>query len=81
LIYTYKPDILDALWRHGVQPRPTTDPELVRAYVRDLYRYEIRILRERYMRQEFPKPEYWQRVDALRRSYPVLALPARLWVI
>ena len=81
MIYRYRPDILDALWRHGVHPTPHTDPERVRAYVRDLYKYEIRALRERYMRHEFPKAEYWQRVDDLRRSYPVLALPARLWVL
>ena len=80
MIYSYRQDILDALWRHGVQPTPHTRPELVRDYVRDLYKYEIRRLRERYMRQEFPKQEYWQRVDALRRAYPVLALPSRLWV-
>jgi hypothetical protein len=80
-MYAYRPDILDALWRHGVQPKATTRPELVRDYVRDLYKYEIRHLRERYMRQEFPKQEYSDRVDALRRAYPVLALPARLWVL
>jgi hypothetical protein len=79
--FRYRPDILDALWRHGVQPTPRTDPELVRGYVRDLYRYEIRNLRERYVRGEFLKQEYWDRVDALRRAYPVLALPARLWVV
>lgn len=81
MTFTYRQDILDALWRHGVKPTPATDPELVRGYVRDLYKYEIRALRERYMRKEFPKQEYSDRVDALRRSYPVLALPARLWVI
>ena len=81
MTYSYRDDIVDALWRHGVHPKATTDPELVRGYVRDLYKYEIRLLRERYMRREFPKQEYWQRVDALRRAYPVLALPARLWVI
>jgi hypothetical protein len=79
--FRYRPDVLSALWRHGVQPTPHTDPELVRAYVRDLYKYEIRRLRERYLRNEFPKQEYWDRVDALRRAYPVLALPARLWVV
>jgi len=79
--FRYRPDVLSALWRHGVQPTPRTDPELVRAYVRDLYKYEIRKLRERYLQNEFPKQEYWDRVDALRRAYPVLALPARLWVV
>ena len=80
-VFRYRPDVLIALWRHGVQPTPRTDPELVRAYVRDLYKYEIRKLRERYLQSEFPKQEYWDRVDALRRAYPVLALPARLWVV
>lgn len=65
---------------HGVQPTDHTNPTLVRDYVRDLYKYEIRRLRERYLRREFPKAEYWQRVDALRRAYPVLALPARAWI-
>lgn len=80
MAFRYRPDILSALWRHGVQPTPDTDPELVRSYVRDLYKYEIRVLRERYMRGEFPKQEYSDRVEALRRSYPVLAWPARLWI-
>lgn len=80
-MYDYRPDVLEALWRHGVRPKPTTDPEIARGFVRDLYKYEIRQLRERYLRREFSKQEYGQRVEALRRSYPVLGLPARLWVI
>jgi hypothetical protein len=80
-MYTYRPDVLAHLWRHGVQPTPKSDPEMVRAYVRDLYRYEIRKLRERYMQREFPKAEYSQRVDSLRRQYPVLSLRAFEWVI
>jgi hypothetical protein len=53
---------------------------LVRGFVRDLYKYEIRRLRERMLHDDFPKDTYAARVDALRRQYPVLALPARLWV-
>ena len=79
-MYRYRTDVLEALWRHGVQPTTTTRPELVRDYVRDLYKYEIRRLRERYLRREFPKIEYSRRVDALRRTYPVLALQARDWL-
>jgi hypothetical protein len=75
--FRYKPDVLAQLARHGVAPRPHTPPERVRAYVRDLYKYEIRRLRERYLRNEFSKQEYWNRVDALRREYPVLALLPR----
>jgi len=75
--YRYRPEVLEALLVHGVRPTPHTDPQRVRDYVRDLYKYEIRRLRERYLRQEFPKSEYWARVDALRRQYPVLALHPR----
>jgi len=76
----YRADVLEQLWRHGVQPKHDTPPGLVRDYVRDLYRYEIRRLRDRYVGGEFPKAEYSERVDRLRRTYPVLALPAREWL-
>jgi hypothetical protein len=75
--YRYRADVLAALPRHGVCPTPHTPPDIVRDYVRDLYKWEIRRLRERYLRKEFPKAEYWQRVDQLRRQYPVLALVPR----
>jgi hypothetical protein len=73
-VYTYRADVLQHLLVHGVRPTPHTSPQLVRDFVRDLYKYEIRALRERYMRREFPKVEYAARVDALCRLYPVLAL-------
>ena len=76
----YRADILERLWRHGVQPKRGTPPGLVRDYVRDLYRYEIRRLRDRYVSGEFPKAEYSDRVDKLRRMYPVLALRAWEWL-
>lgn len=78
--FRYRADVLAALWRHGIQPTPHTSPELVRDFVRDLYKYEIRRLRERYLRREFAKQEYWNRVDALRRQYPVLALLPRQFI-
>ena len=78
--YRYRADVLAALPGHGILPTPRTPPELVRDYVRDLYKWEIRRLRERYLRHEFPKVEYWQRVDQLRRRYPVLALLPRQFV-
>ena len=78
--FRYRIDILEQLWKHGVQPTAATRPELVRDYVRDLYKYEIRRLRERYLRREFPKLEYSERVDRLRREYPVLALRASDWL-
>ena len=72
--FRYRADILQRLWVHGVQPTSRTRPELVRDYVRDLYKYEIRMLRERYMRREFPKKEYAGLVEQLRRRYAVLSL-------
>jgi hypothetical protein len=74
MTFVYRADVLAALLEHGVKPTAHTPPQLVRDYVRDLYKFEIRRLRERYLRREFAKAEYSERVDALRRQYPVLAL-------
>ena len=73
----YRAEVLAQLLAHGVRPTERTNPQMVRDYVRDLYKYEIRSLRERYLRREFPKIEYAARVDDLRRRYPVLALLPR----
>lgn len=81
MTYRYRPDVLAALLVHGVIPTPHTNPERARDFVRDLYKYEIRRLRERYLRREFAKTEYSARVEALRRQYPVLALRASDWVL
>ena len=72
--FRYRADVLVQLERHGIRPHEKTPPGLVRGFVRELYKYEIRRLRERYIRKEFPKSEYAQRVEALRLKYPVLAL-------
>jgi hypothetical protein len=72
--FRYRADVLEQLLGHGVRPTPHTRPELVREFVRDLYRYEIRALRARMLRREFPKAEYSARVSGLRDRYPVLAL-------
>lgn len=81
MTYRYRPDVLAHLWRHGVQPRDTTPPELVRGFVNDLYRYELRKLRDRYLVGEFPKATYHQQVIRIRDRYPVLALKAHEWVV
>jgi hypothetical protein len=79
-LFKYHDHVLRELERHGVRPTSHTPPELVRDYVRDLYKYEIRVLRERLLRAEFPRLEYATRVDTLRRQYPVLALLPRQFV-
>jgi len=74
--YSYKAVVLAKLATHGVIPRSTTPPEVVREFVNDLYRYEIRRLRDRLLRGEFPKNTYLDRVVTLRNKYSVLALRA-----
>jgi hypothetical protein len=78
--FRYRDDVLAELWKHGVRPTAHTPPELVRSFINDLYRHELRRLRDRYLRQEFPKREYLQRVVQVRDTYPVLALRARQWL-
>jgi hypothetical protein len=77
--YRYRPDVLEHLWRHGVQPRETTPPALVREYVNDLYRYELRKLRDRLLVGEIARADYYGVVEATRNRYKVLALKAFQW--
>ena len=72
--FRYHAHVLEHLERHGIQPGPHTRPDLVRDFVRELYKYEIRRLRDRVRGNEFPREEYAARVDTLRRRYRVLAL-------
>jgi hypothetical protein len=73
-MYRYRCDVLEKLEVHGIRPHSGSPPELVREFVNDLYRYEIRRLRERLLRGEFPKHAYFDRVVSLRNKYSVLAL-------
>jgi hypothetical protein len=79
-VYHYREDVLEQLWRHGVQPTPTTRPELVHEFVNDLYRYELRRLRDRLVRREIPKAGYFDRVVELRRKYPLVSLKPLQWL-
>jgi hypothetical protein len=79
--YHYRADVLAELWRHGVQPRETTPPALVRGYVNDLYRYELRKLRDRLLVGEIAKAAYYDVVVQTRNRYRVLALKAPQWLV
>ncbi len=78
--YRYRQDVLDGLWRHGVQPTPDTPPELVHEFVSDLYRFELRRLRDRLVRREIQKQGYADRVIELRRKYPLISLKPWEWL-
>jgi hypothetical protein len=80
MIFRYKSEVLEQLSRHGVHPTPHTPPQLVHDFVTDLYRYELRRLRDRLVRREIPKVGYYDRVVELRRKYPLVSLKAHEWV-
>jgi hypothetical protein len=73
--------VLAACERHGIRPTRGTPPELARRFVRDLYCYELRALRDRMLQREFPKDQYADRVVALRDTYRVLSLRAGEWLL
>jgi hypothetical protein len=77
--YAYDPQISVRLAEHGLAPSTTTDPSFVRDALSDLYRYEIRRLRQSLLRGEVPKADYVPRVIGLRRKYWLLSVPTALW--
>jgi hypothetical protein len=79
MTYSYRPEVLEALARHGLKPRLETSPQFLRDAINDLYRFEIRRLRSRLLRQEFPKSEYIGRVIELRGKYLLLSMPMEEW--
>ena len=80
MTYEYAPEALEVLAGHGLHPRPTTAPAIVRDALSDLYRYEIRRLKQRLLAGEFPKVDYIDRVVALRKHYWLLSIPVERWV-
>ena len=78
--FRYRAEVLEALRGHGVLPTPRTRPELVHEFVSDLYRFEIRRLRDQLLAGHFPRKEYAGRVIALRMRYPVISQRAHEWL-
>ena len=77
--YRYRAAILDELARHGLAPQPQTSPQVLRDAINDLYRYEIRALRDRCRAGEFSTKELPARVVELRRRYVLLSIPLAGW--
>jgi hypothetical protein len=79
-VQVLKPEILEALAAHGLRPNPGTPAALLREQISDLYRIEIRKLRDRCRAGEFPMTELAPRVVELRKRYVLLSIPLTSWV-
>ena len=79
MTYDYRAPVLAELKTHGIRPKSTTPPTLVHEFVSDLYRYELRRLRDRQIRGEIPKRDYSTHVVELRRKYLLMSVPVGLW--
>ncbi len=81
MLYRYRPEVVEALARHGLAPGDVTSPQFLRDAINDLYRFEIRRLRAALLRGGFPKAEYVQRVIDLRGKYLLLSIPMEEWTL
>jgi hypothetical protein len=79
-VQVLKPEILEALAEHGLRPNPDTPAALLRGQINDLYRIEIRRLRDRCRAGEFAMTELAPRVVELRKRYMLLSIPVDQWL-
>jgi hypothetical protein len=77
--WSYPPELMDALLGFGLKPTPATPPSAVRDALSDLYRFEIRRLRQRLLDGKVEKARYSDEVIALRRKYWPLSLQPDHW--
>lgn len=71
--------MLDALAGLGLAPRDDTAPALLRDHLNDLYRFELRRLRDRHRAGLISKADYIPHVLALRKKYWMLSVRADRW--
>lgn len=77
--YVYNEQVLAALAHHGLRPLPETSPERLRDAVRDLYKYELKVLRQRLLDGAFERRAYAGEVIRLRQRYWLLSVPTDRW--
>jgi hypothetical protein len=77
--WTYPDELLVALAGFGLAPTPATPPALVRDAMNDLYRYELRRMRDRLRQGAIEKSAYLDLVIATRKRYWPLTLPLPAW--
>jgi hypothetical protein len=76
---SYPPEFLESLAGFGLAPTASTPPALVRDAVNDLYRYQLRALRDELRAGRVEAGSYHGLVIALRKRYWVLTLPLVAW--
>ena len=76
-----KPEVLEALATHGLRPTADTSTARLRGQINDLYRIEIRKLRDRCRSGEFPMTDLAPRVVELRKRYVLLSIPVEKWEV
>lgn len=81
MAYRYRPEVLEQLLLHGLRPTPDTPPQVAYDFVNDLYRYELRRLRDALVRGDIPKAGYYDRVVQLRLKYPLVSVKPVLWLV
>ena len=77
--YHYHDNVRQELLSKGIKITKSTPPELAKLQLNDLYRFEIRQLRQRFRHGEIARSEYAHHVISLRRRYPLLSLPTSRW--
>ena len=75
----YPSEFIDALAGFGLAPTASTAPALVRDAVNDLYRYELRRLRDGLRSGRVEKVGYHDAVVAIRKRYWLLTLALPAW--
>ena len=71
--------MLEALARLGLAPGDETPPELLREQLNDLYRYELRRLRDNHRAGQISKADYIPHVLELRKKYWMLSVRLDKW--
>src|SRR5687768_2394308 len=77
--WTYPPEFIEALANFGLAPTAGTPPALLRDALNDLYRYELRRLRDGLRSGRVEKPGYHDAVIAIRKRYWLLTLALPAW--
>ena len=79
MFWIYPTEFLDALAGFGLAPTAETPPALLRDALNDLYRYELRRMRDGLRAGQIEKTDYHGLVIAARKRYWPLSLPLPAW--